>query len=84
MARFLIDANLPRRLSIWMSEEFDWVVDHDETWTDSQVWGYAANTTLSSSPRMPISPISSCSHSHRRGSYTSKWVTSVYRNFANF
>lgn len=46
MARFLIDANLPRRLSIWMSEEFEWVVDHDDTWTDSQVWEYARENDL--------------------------------------
>ena len=46
MARFLNDANLPRRLSIWMSDEFDWVVDHDETWTDSQVWNYARQHDL--------------------------------------
>lgn len=46
MPRFLIDANLPRRLLIWQGEGFDWVADHDDTWPDSQVWEYARQHDL--------------------------------------
>ncbi len=45
-ARFLIDANLPRRLAIWQGPEFDWVVDHDANWPDSVVWSYAQANDL--------------------------------------
>ena len=41
MARYLIDANLPRRLTIWHDTAFEWVSDHDDRWSDSQVWDYA-------------------------------------------
>ena len=41
MARFLIDANLPSRFSVWNSPDFDLVAAHDDAWPDSQVWEYA-------------------------------------------
>ena len=41
MKRFLIDANLPRRVPIWQSEKFVHVVDIDDEWTDSEIWDYA-------------------------------------------
>lgn len=46
MPRYLIDANLPRRLAIWHTPEFDWVSDHDDRWSDSQVWDYARQHNL--------------------------------------
>ena len=46
MPRFLIDTNLPRRLAIWNNPDFDWVADHDDTWSDSQVWEYARQNDL--------------------------------------
>lgn len=46
MARFLIDANLPRRLSVWHGPDFDWVADHDDTWSDTRVWEYARQHDL--------------------------------------
>ncbi|MFM2004921.1 MAG: hypothetical protein RLZZ09_576, partial [Pseudomonadota bacterium] len=46
MARFLIDANLPRKLSIWNCSDFEWVVDQDAAWTDSKVWEYARRQDL--------------------------------------
>jgi predicted nuclease of predicted toxin-antitoxin system len=46
MARFLIDANLPRKLSLWEGANFEWVVDHDAAWTDSTVWQYARQQDL--------------------------------------
>ena len=46
MAAFLIDANLPRKLSLWEGAGFEWVVDHDAAWTDSTVWEYARRRDL--------------------------------------
>lgn len=41
MTRFLIDANLPRRIEAWQGQYFSYVVDIDDEWTDSQIWDYA-------------------------------------------
>ncbi len=41
MKRFLIDANLPGRISVWQGEEFLHVVDIDDEMTDSEIWNYA-------------------------------------------
>ncbi|MBI5330254.1 MAG: DUF5615 family PIN-like protein [Betaproteobacteria bacterium] len=46
MPRYLIDANLPRRLAIWNGPDFDWVADHDDAWSDSQVWKLAREQDL--------------------------------------
>ncbi len=41
MARFLIDVNLPNRLALWRSPDFELVANHDETWPDAAVWDHA-------------------------------------------
>ena len=41
MNRFVIDANLPRWIPIWQSELFQFVVDIDDEWNDSEIWNYA-------------------------------------------
>ena len=41
MKRFLIDANLPYRVPAWQKESFQFVVDIDEEWSDSEIWRYA-------------------------------------------
>lgn len=41
MQRFLIDANLPRRLTLWAVENFQYVADIDPTLSDRSVWDYA-------------------------------------------
>lgn len=46
MARYLIDANLPQRLALWRSADFELVADHDEAWPDSVVWEYAREHDL--------------------------------------
>ena len=46
MACFLIDANLPRKLSVWHGPGFEWVVDHDAAWPDSAVWEYVRQKDL--------------------------------------
>src|ERR1044071_6457430 len=41
MARFLIDVNLPNYFSLWRTQDFLYVRDIDDTWTDTQVWSFA-------------------------------------------
>jgi predicted nuclease of predicted toxin-antitoxin system len=44
--RFLIDANLPYRSSLWSGEDFQHMRNVGETWTDSQIWQYARSHQL--------------------------------------
>jgi predicted nuclease of predicted toxin-antitoxin system len=46
MAGYLIDANLPRRLSLWSGSDYQFVHDIDPNWTDSRIWEYAAANAL--------------------------------------
>ena len=46
MARFLIDANLPRYFSLWAGPEFIFVLDLDPTWTDREIWNLASEQGL--------------------------------------
>lgn len=46
MARFLIDANLPYRFSLWHDAEFLHVFDLNERWTDDQIWAHARDNNL--------------------------------------
>jgi predicted nuclease of predicted toxin-antitoxin system len=57
VARYLIDANLPRRFSLWSGGDYEFVHDLDASWSDSQIWAYAIQHALTISPRMRISPI---------------------------
>ncbi len=41
VAKFLIDANLPYRFSLWSGENFQYVMDINERMTDSEIWSYA-------------------------------------------
>ena len=41
MAGYLIDANLPRYFSLWMADDYQFVIDMDAAWSDLQVWTYA-------------------------------------------
>jgi predicted nuclease of predicted toxin-antitoxin system len=41
MACFLIDANLPRRLTLWSGDDCEFVHDIGTTWSDSAIWRYA-------------------------------------------
>jgi predicted nuclease of predicted toxin-antitoxin system len=42
MARYLIDANLPRHASAWAGGDCLFVVDMDPELTDAEIWKYAA------------------------------------------
>jgi predicted nuclease of predicted toxin-antitoxin system len=46
MARYLIDANLPRWFSLWSDPEYEFVHEIGPEWSDSQIWQYAADHTL--------------------------------------
>ena len=46
MLRFLIDANLPYRFSLWNPEEFIHVVDLNDSWSDEEIWIYAKGKEL--------------------------------------
>jgi predicted nuclease of predicted toxin-antitoxin system len=41
MPRFLIDANLPYRFSLWAGDDFVHARDLGERWSDSELWAYA-------------------------------------------
>lgn len=46
MPRFLIDANLPYRFSLWRSADFVHVFDIGDDLPDSAIWQYAAQNNL--------------------------------------
>ena len=46
MSRFLIDANLPYKFSLWHGDDFEHVFDHDDTWSDMVIWRYAQQQDL--------------------------------------
>jgi len=46
MPRFLIDANLPERMSIWHHDDFLFVARLGADWSDSQVWEFARENEM--------------------------------------
>jgi len=46
MPDFLIDANLPVKISIWESERFIHVSNIDPSWDDETLWQYAKTNNL--------------------------------------
>ena len=46
MSQFLIDVNLPRRFSIWATEEYEHVATIDDELKDSEIWEYAKKNHL--------------------------------------
>jgi len=47
MPRYLVDANLPYRFSLWAGPDFVHVNDVSDEWTDGQIWDYAVKHGLS-------------------------------------
>ena len=41
MAKFLIDANLPYRFSLWHGPDYIHVFDLNDRWADWEIWDYA-------------------------------------------
>jgi len=48
MARYLIDANLPRWFSLWSGADYEFVHNLGPERSDTQIWQYAANNALTS------------------------------------
>ena len=46
MNGFLVDVNLTYRVDVWRSNEFQYLVDIDETLSDSEIWNYAKLNNL--------------------------------------
>lgn len=46
MARYIIDANLPRRFSLWSGGDYEYVVDIDDRLKDSEIWAYARDNVM--------------------------------------
>lgn len=46
MKKYLIDANLPSKIKIWQSEEFEFVININDEWSDSEIWKYAEANNL--------------------------------------
>ena len=46
MSRYLIDVNLPRRFSVWASEEYEHVANINDELKDSEIWEYAKENNL--------------------------------------
>lgn len=41
MSKYLIDVNLPRRVGVWTGNDFEFVADINDEWSDSEIWEYA-------------------------------------------
>jgi predicted nuclease of predicted toxin-antitoxin system len=46
VARYLIDANLPRWFSLWSGGDCEFVHDLGADWSDTEIWEYASANTL--------------------------------------
>lgn len=46
MAKYLIDVNLPRHISVWSAADCEFVVDMDARWHDIKIWDYAHANAL--------------------------------------
>jgi predicted nuclease of predicted toxin-antitoxin system len=46
VARYLIDANLPRWFALWSGGDCEFVHDLGADWSDTQIWAYAATNAL--------------------------------------
>lgn len=46
MARYFVDANLPRYFSLWNSPEFEFAHDMGPGATDQQIWDFASHHDL--------------------------------------
>ncbi len=46
MAKYLIDVNLPNKFSVWVSEEYQHVININDELKDSEIWEYAKANNL--------------------------------------
>ena len=46
MKKYLVDANLPSKIKIWQTDEFEFVGQINDEWTDGEIWNYAKQNNL--------------------------------------
>ena len=46
MPEFLVDANLPFRISKWKNDKFIYVLNINPLWNDEEIWDYAKTNNL--------------------------------------
>jgi predicted nuclease of predicted toxin-antitoxin system len=46
MSKYLVDANLPFKISVWQAKEYEFVVNINDEWSDSEIWDYAKANDL--------------------------------------
>lgn len=46
MKKYVVDANLPSKINVWQTDEFEFVSQINDEWTDSEIWDYAKENNL--------------------------------------
>ena len=46
MKKYLVDANLPSKITVWQTDEFEFVNQINDEWTDGEIWDYAKQNNL--------------------------------------
>lgn len=46
MKKYLVDANLPSKITVWQTDEFEFVSEINDELTDSEIWDYAKENNL--------------------------------------
>ncbi|MDQ3088961.1 MAG: DUF5615 family PIN-like protein [Acidobacteriota bacterium] len=46
MKKYLVDANLPSKIKVWQTTEFEFVNAINDEWADSEIWDYAKQNNL--------------------------------------
>lgn len=46
MTKYLIDANLPSKIKVWQTDEFQFVNAINDEWSDEEIWEYAGTHQL--------------------------------------
>lgn len=46
MTKYLIDANLPSKIGVWQTNEFEFVININDEWSDTEIWDYARANNL--------------------------------------
>ena len=46
MKKYLVDANLPSKITVWQNDDFEFVVNINDQWSDTEIWNYAKSNNL--------------------------------------
>lgn len=44
--RFIVDVNLPKLFKFFNTPDFEFVIDYDARWSDTEIWNYAISNNL--------------------------------------